>query len=303
MKQFIKRLIIFLLLPFTIFCSVEIMFQMLPNDYKLKRDYIQKNKDKIENLILGSSHTFKGIDPQYLSPNSFNLAYSGQSLIFDEMLLKKYFTSSKNLKRIIIPISYMTFREMDNQGLSSPRRYDYLRYHGIGRDNISIFDIDSYLITPNKGMKQVYYLLKVFLRKGTLVTSDSLGLEVNYRKECNDFQQDALDAFADHSKGKAISDSNIKSLNRIIEFAKENDIDVVLTRTPKTKEYLDLLDEEYIKDIKLIVNNLVDKNNNVMFYDYSQDSNFTHKHFYDSNHLNTEGAKIFSKLLWDRINS
>ena len=163
MLKYLKKMTRFLVFPLIIFIILEIILRIIPNDYKLKKDYIRTKGDKIENLILGSSHTYKGIKPDYFLPNSFNLAYSSQSLMFDKIILEKYINDLKNLKRVIIPISYFSLRKDIDLDEKSVRKYDYYRYHDIDLDIIEFYEIEKYSIIVNKGFKKSFKVVKDYL--------------------------------------------------------------------------------------------------------------------------------------------
>ena len=67
MKTFIYKLMIFIIPVFFLALTIEVLIRLIPNDYLLKKDYLDKNSDKIEVLILGSSHSFFDLNPVYFS--------------------------------------------------------------------------------------------------------------------------------------------------------------------------------------------------------------------------------------------
>ena len=109
MKKFLGSTILFCIPLLFIGGTIEILVRNIPNSYKLKYDYIQSNNiDSMQLAILGSSHTEEGVVAQDLSINGFNFASSGQDLYHDLFILNKI-QNSKNLRYIVVPISYFTF--------------------------------------------------------------------------------------------------------------------------------------------------------------------------------------------------
>jgi hypothetical protein len=93
----------------------EVAFRAIPNDYKLKRHYLDKNALQIETLILGSSHALYGINPEYFTTKTFNGSNISQSINYDYQIIKKYEKDLKNLKTLILPLSYFTlFRKLED---------------------------------------------------------------------------------------------------------------------------------------------------------------------------------------------
>jgi hypothetical protein len=108
------------------------LLRIIPNDYSYKKRQLLSKAKNIESLILGSSHTLYGINPEYFSPSSFNLAHVSQSLNYDLKLLKKYGDKIDNLKMVIIHISYFTlFSNLDYSG-ESWRVKNYSIYYHVG---------------------------------------------------------------------------------------------------------------------------------------------------------------------------
>jgi hypothetical protein len=106
MKKFIIYTLWFIL-PFVIIAiPMEYMLRQIPNDYKYKKNYLDKHSNEIQTLILGTSHAFYGIDPIYFSTNTFNASNVSQSLRFDFEILKKYQNEFANLETIVLAISY-----------------------------------------------------------------------------------------------------------------------------------------------------------------------------------------------------
>ena len=101
-----------IIIPIVLFFLVlEIAIRNIPNDYQLKKEYLDKNAEEINTLILGSSHTFYGVNPEYFSKKTFNAAYVSQSLDLDFEILNAYNSKLKKLKTVIIPISYFSLFE------------------------------------------------------------------------------------------------------------------------------------------------------------------------------------------------
>jgi len=89
MSKFIIRTLLFSLPVLALFIVMEILLRQIPNDYLLKKKYLDNHSKEIETLILGSSHSFYGINPLYFSNNTFNASHISQSLDYDFAILKK----------------------------------------------------------------------------------------------------------------------------------------------------------------------------------------------------------------------
>ena len=99
MKKFIKRAVIFSIpVVITIIC-IELLLRKIPNDYRYKNEYLENHSNEIEILFLGSSHVYYGVNPKYITYNSFNAANKSQSLDYDVKILQKFEKKLKNIKK------------------------------------------------------------------------------------------------------------------------------------------------------------------------------------------------------------
>lgn len=61
LKKFIIRSLFLFIIPILVICiSFELAFRNIPNTHKYKKEYMDKNSNSIEVLILGNSHAFDG---------------------------------------------------------------------------------------------------------------------------------------------------------------------------------------------------------------------------------------------------
>ena len=106
MRKFIIKLIL-VISPFIIIAlPMEYFLRQVPNDYIYKSNYLDEHSNEIEVLILGGSHSYFGINPDYFTAKTFNAGNVSQPLNIDFKLLEKYQNNFKSLKIIIIPMSY-----------------------------------------------------------------------------------------------------------------------------------------------------------------------------------------------------
>ena len=107
MKKFLIILLAFFIPVLCVLAGLEYMVRKAPNEYQYKAQWMEKNADRVETLILGTSHAFYGINPSYLGPNAFSLAASAQSLQYDEFL----FINSLYFFFLFLIFLYVSFRE------------------------------------------------------------------------------------------------------------------------------------------------------------------------------------------------
>src|SRR4051812_14907456 len=88
-KKFVLKVLLFIV-PWVIAWRVlEHKLSQIPNSYSKKRSYLEKQTDSIQVLLLGTSHTYHGVNPDYFSCYGFNLADYLQTIYYDKRLTLK----------------------------------------------------------------------------------------------------------------------------------------------------------------------------------------------------------------------
>lgn len=131
----------------------EFTLRKIPNDYNYKAKYLKEKGSEIETLILGSSHTFYGLNPSKFTSNTFNAGHSSQSLDLDVLIFEKYSGNMTSLENVIIPISYFSYPFTLNEGKSLDKITNYNIYYGINTSNNELkynYEIFSNSIKYNK---------------------------------------------------------------------------------------------------------------------------------------------------------
>ncbi|MBQ0158537.1 MAG: hypothetical protein KBS47_05995, partial [Bacteroidales bacterium] len=74
MRHFLLRLLSFALPVAMLIAAGEAYVRRLPNPARDKHTWMQRHSPEVETLVLGSSHTFYGIDPSRLGEHAYSLA-------------------------------------------------------------------------------------------------------------------------------------------------------------------------------------------------------------------------------------
>lgn len=111
---------------------VEYRLSQVAVGYNQKKNELEKQLDKIQVLVLGSSNAHFGINPHQFSYKGFNLSDSAQWPYYDLQLTKKYLNRMPNLKLVIFSISFFTFGTDEALDKTNDwRLYAYTQYYGI----------------------------------------------------------------------------------------------------------------------------------------------------------------------------
>lgn len=265
----------------------------ISNPYSYKNEYLAKNAPEVRTLILGSSHAYYDIIPEVLGGSTFNLANVSQNYHYDYALLKNY--DFRNLKTIILPVSYFSFYDSEMEDSDSDWQYaiNYKVYMGIDEhSDLSRynFEISRFPIFVEK--------LKALPKEKTL-SCDSLGAGNDYQGQSpkESLESSGIATAARHTSPTLIAvDSNIRYLEKIAKYCHSKGIELILITTPAYKSYYAHLNRAQLNETHRIINILA-KRYNLKYYDFMWDNRFQEGDFYDADHLNRDGAIKFTKIL------
>ena len=300
MKNFLFHLSKIILPILFFFLVLEIAIRKIPNDYQIKKEYLDKNSAGINTLILGSSHTFYGINPEYFTKKTFNAAYVSQTLDLDYELLKLYESKLNNLKTVIIPISYFSLFETLETDVEKWRIKNYVLYYGF--ENNYQFT-DHFESLSNDIKLNVKKVIKHYTLNTSFITSSNLGWGTNFNSKNKITFNGKFTAKKHTVKDFGLYDENLKSLKKTITLCKKNNINILFITTPSHQTYYKNLSKIQLEKTTETITELVKYNSNCEYINLLKSNKFTNEDFYDADHLNEIGAKKLSLLLDAEINS
>lgn len=294
LMPFLRRLLLFCSLTLLLFAALELSLRAMPNDYSLKNRWLDAHAESIEVLVLGSSHAYSGVDPQFLSGVSFNAANSSQSLNYDLKILKKYAAKFRQLKTVILPISSFTLFHNIEQGTENWRVRSYSLYYGVDVPR-GITGLTE--VIGSSGYTN-YLKFKTLLSRGTLVNCDENGFLARSVTDTQDLPATAQRAAERH---QAMPQSNFPLnqayLNEIADLVESLDAQLILFTPPATRWYSDALEPVQTGEVMAEIGRLVESRESVSYVNFLTDPRFSPADFYDGDHLNTSGAKKLTLLL------
>jgi len=292
---FIKRIFIFLLPVIAFSVVIEVFLRHIPNDYTYKNEYLNSYSDKIELLILGSSHAYYDINPDYItSLNSFNAGYVSQFIDIDYKILDKYRDNWSNLKYIIVPIDYFTLFINLSDAEESWRKKDYNIYYGFKlsnklSDNTELFSVDL--------RSNIKRLFEYYIKHDSFITCTELGYGIGYREPA-DLMVSGKEAAMRHTVNDySVLKKNLKIINCILDFASEKNVKVIFLTLPAYKSYISELDETQLDLTMSTMKKITEENAICFYFNFLQDIRFTPDDYRDADHLNFNGARKFSLIL------
>gem|GEM_PF-82365 len=303
MKKFIIKTLWFLLPVLLLSAVMEICLRKIPNDYLLKRKYLDAHSNEIETLILGTSHNFYGLNPVYFRQKTFNAAYLTQSLDYDYEIIKKYQKDFRHLKTIVLDISYFS---LYSRLETSFWIKNYVLYYGMYHTAGSL--THYFEILSNSGHSNYIRFYQYYLKHNINLHSSALGwgddytyarhrdLVITGKKAA---ETHARDIYSERSKANFETNRNI--LDSIVNWAMQRNVAVILVTAPAFKSYRDALDTAQWNTTLKAAEQLAAAYSNCRYYNLSGDTAFEANDFFDADHLNETGAKKFSVMIDEKI--
>jgi hypothetical protein len=293
MKTFLKSLSFYLLPVILFIAATEITLRLMPNDYRIKRAYLDLHSREIKALFLGNSHALYGINPAFIHVNGFNCAHVSQSINLDYDFLKKYDGKWDSLKYITLTVDYFSFYNQLEKDAESWRMKNYNLYHHLplhytlfnytellsGQFNSNVNRLFTFIVAPQKA-----------------VTISPLGWGTDYdAKHARDLIGTGKYSAGKHTATNKLHFADLTdSLKAILQFAKERNIKVFIITAPAAKPYTDNLSRSQLKETISTVTKIAAAYPNSSYINLLTSPDFTNSDFYDGDHLNEFGAEKLS---------
>ncbi len=295
MKKFLIKTTLIILPVLVGLISVEVLLKQIPNDYKYKASYLNKNVENIEVVALGSSHTYFGVNPIFFENKAFNMAHISQSLDYDFLLLDKYKEKFKNLKAVYISISYFSLWDRLCKGIEKWRCDYYFDSYGFTKN----IKINNVLFSEGSLVGKARRIKRYIFNGKNDVHCSKLGFGRHYGS--HDLIATGKSASLRHTlniaERKSIYDENITFLHSIIAWCEKRNIKVILFTPPAYHSYRENLNKEQFNLMLKTSKELAYKYKNYIYHNFISDTDFTEQDFYDADHLNEKGAEKFTKKL------
>ncbi len=294
MKQLLRNLVLFVIPLIVVLIVLEVILRSIPNDYRNKSRYLDQHSNEIEVLILGTSHTFLGINPKYITQKCYNAANSNQPLDIDFAFLKKHQNNWNQLKFLVVPVDYHTLFFRSKRELFKK----YFLYQGtdLGATVADRFEVGVKNFRVNCDRLVAYQK-----DRSAEITADSLGWFNRYTKSNpGDVTRGGLHPAKEHTFD--LSDTltlrhNLSLLDSIIAFSHRNRINLIFVSCPVYATYAADCNPSQLKLTMTTIRQLSSQHKNSAYYDFRQDASFDRGDFYDPDHLNEFGAIKFSQKI------
>jgi len=279
-------------------------------------------RNEIEIVFLGNSHIHKGINPQYFQRKAFNLAFNAQDLYYDTQLLHKYVAHMPRLKAVVFGLDYFSFGYDESELYPHLVREYYDSAHIKPRAGLDVSFYTNYsllflhketfvgdILTGKR--KSVLHSLNEDTVSSTLVASD---IKEALLRSGYQFSRGAMNKEDLHVNGLArakfhysrcFRQKNVnpirQRLSQSIHELTAQGTKVFLIIPPFTSYYRDAFPAEFLNQLKQDMEELLQSHPGITFFDFSSGLPLEQHHFLDSDHLNYQGAEVFSRILSDTL--
>lgn len=294
--NFFKRYSWFWFLLLALWVMIELFYRLVPNNYSEKQSKISEIKENIKVLISGNSHALYGLNPEHIELPSYNLAQVSQTLYFEELLLQKHLPEFKNLKYLILNISYFTLSQRDFTAEDIFRRYYYNAYMDITDPEMTPWDPKRYSLSLTREWKHTWRFMKEAIKNGTLVKCNKNGFGNDYINQNTSLTEENIRQLCiRHEDGLIDFSGNLKRLKRISELCKNQNIQLLLVSLPVSASYYQQMN---IQKWQLMTESLEEFafSTGSLYFNLLQFDGLEQDSFYDPDHLNQKGAEKIS--LW-----
>jgi len=286
--------------------GIELLVRNIPSSIKVASAYMKAEQNQINTLVLGASQNKRGINPEFLSVKTLNVAGTRQGHKTDYYLLKDLDAQLPRLKTVILACTYRHFE-------SSPNSNNFWKYRS-----------HLYYLKVNAFERQTYFKDELLFLGSTDFYSKQLKSYYIKRDPLTynrfGFQTDTLkNRFVrwgyDDQKIKAtyspsypptdikFLDNSVGWFNKVLAYCDKKGIDVIIALTPVYDHYQKGRDPEVLKRRDSILKSVQQRYSDIRIFDQERSQEYHIYDYMNENHLNPRGAKKFTKKLDEFISS
>jgi hypothetical protein len=300
MKKLIKSLLLFIPLSIGIYVILIALWGNYA-PYQLKRNLnfpyatgytcsriknIADYRD-VDILFLGSSHTYSSFDPRFFKQyglTTFNLGSTAQSPMQTQLLLKRYL-DDLNPKLIVYDVYPEVFRfdgveSAVNIIVNDKNDLESIKM-ALTLNHIKVYNALIYGFYRDIFKKEVDCSEELTIARQTYIDGGFVETELLYF-EPEEFPEGSWQ----------ITDRQVEYFEGTLQLIKERNIPVILVQTPITQAFYKSISNNSEFDDRMRKYGL--------YYNFNGLVELKDElHFYDYNHLNQDGVKIFSAKLME----
>lgn len=282
---------------------VESITLSLPSPFEINKVILEEKANEIQTLILGSSQMSHAINAELLSNHTINLASGNQHHNTDLKLFKALHPRLKNLKTVIIEVSYSHF-ELPHNGKDFWKNSVFLKYYDVNCFERVVYFKDKliYLSFPSFFSEKIidHYWTKEDPSGFNSFAFDTLNYNGTFKNLLYDEKRIAE---IPNFKINTIEDPEIFEINsqfffEMLDVLYRSGVDVILCSPPMYKTYLHRRNPAILQRRDSILQVALKKYSNITIISKEEDTlSFDVKDYWNQSHLNPNGAMKFTKMI------
>jgi len=248
-------------------------------------------------LILGDSHAYNAIIMPILGPKYFSFAQGGDNI--RQMFLKLDFAikEKKRIQFVVIPGDYHTFSTHRYKNNDFTRDLLYINNYSLISDLYNANRFSVFLrwffnyIPLSKGDDWEKYF---FILTNSQKSGGSTGKTYVHLSQ-KEKESSSMKRVIAHLGKKIVNPKLVAILDQFIAFCKENHVKIIVIRYPFSKEYGYYAKKYPLNEVNAV---FASKKSHFLAVLNYEDIFFEEpQYFFNDDHLNEKGAKIFTVIL------
>lgn len=310
-KKFLTYCLLFFAPVVIGYLVMEYLSSELPSVFSSNVIYINKDKDRFETLVLGSSQMQSGVNPEWLTTSTLNLASGNQHHDTDFKLLKGLQKEFPKLKTVVLEVSYSHF-ELPHNGPDFWKNALYLKYYDVNCYERATYFKDRllYLANPSFYSERI---VATYIDKSNTASFNSFGFNTeNYEGQFKALDHDetkiaAMKRFKINTEPNLkLFQHNTKLFQEMLEYLNAEGLEVIICELPMYKTYHERKNPDILRRRDSVIDGVLKTYPNVTLLNLEMDTlNFEVHDYWNQSHLNPKGAKKFSarlNVILDSIN-
>lgn len=296
------------LLPILVGLTAAETYLRQNNAFHNKAQYFKQHQNEFEVMFLGSSHTYRAINPEEMKVSALNMANGGSALNLDYKMAKHFIPKLPNLKVLFLELSY--------QSLERSQGEDYLK------NNLYkiYFDVDNYshgmplrdhmllLSNPREYLRILWVELRYpkKLNASGFLEEDSGKIKSRFSYYHYDPEQ-IYKTRARYLRGRhneispELVAEHVKMIKDLERDCEARGIQLILMSPPKYFLYNDAAIPEKLARRDSVATAF--ERDGIPFWNYERALEKETDYFANEDHLNPEGATVFTSLIQDRLSA
>lgn len=284
----------------------EWVARAVPSPYMTKFAAIQQRDVAAKTLILGNSHLYFGLNPEFFSEPALNLANVSQDFKYDFYILKIALEKIRGVQFVIVPISTSSLYNNLETGKDFWRKYNYRIYMGYQDYPLAEwFEPASHSVIISSQNKLGLLQRTRFFLSGSSAfrdwTEDGWGMAYRDTATESKLAASGIQAAARHQRSNTLDDVAISNLKGLAELCRSKGIKLLVVTPPAFDSYRQLIDGARLETMASVGAELSAGGSDVKYVSYFSDAHFGPEDYYDADHLNHQGAEKFSRIIDEAI--